>query len=197
MIKYNDLKTRQNEILDFIKKYIAQKEESPSIREIAKAVNLNSPATVYVHIKNLIKKGYLKKNNDKSLELLIPNEYDSTNNIIQIPILDFNFETKKFENLKNVKNFLTFPSVLIPQNTNVFAITINDNTLINEGIKKEDIIIIQENSNYTDNDNIIMFDNNKIILNSYRNTKITNKNETKLANNKIILGKLISLYRNY
>ena len=91
MKRYSDLSARQNEILTFIKKYIAKNNYSPSIREIGNGVNLHSPATVHVHIKNLIDKGYLKRNdsnNHKLLELLIPNEYAiEANDVVQIPLL--------------------------------------------------------------------------------------------------------------
>ena len=90
MKQYNDLSTRQNEILIFIKKHTAKNNYPPSIREIANAVNLHSPATVHVHVKNLIEKGYLKRNpnNHKLLELLVPNEFEQiSKDTIQTPLL--------------------------------------------------------------------------------------------------------------
>ena len=57
MKKYTNLTNRQNEILNFIKKYTAKNNYPPSIREIAAAINLKSPATVHGHKKNLIEKG--------------------------------------------------------------------------------------------------------------------------------------------
>ena len=47
---------KQEKILTFIKKYTAKNNYPPSIREICQGVNLKSPATVHVHIKNLLAK---------------------------------------------------------------------------------------------------------------------------------------------
>ena len=47
------LTKRQSEILTFIKKYIARHGYPPAIREICSGVGLSSPATVFVHVKNL------------------------------------------------------------------------------------------------------------------------------------------------
>ena len=47
------LTNKQIIILDFIKKYTAKNGYSPTIREICEGVHLSSPATVFVHIKNL------------------------------------------------------------------------------------------------------------------------------------------------
>ena len=57
-----ELSTKQNNILIFIKKFIAGNGYSPSVRDICKGVGLSSPATVHVHLSNLIEKGYLRRN---------------------------------------------------------------------------------------------------------------------------------------
>ena len=55
-----ELTKRQRDVLDYIKKYTAEHGFPPAIREICKGVNLSSPATVFVHMKNLEKAGYIK-----------------------------------------------------------------------------------------------------------------------------------------
>ena len=42
---------KQNNVLDFIKKFTATHGYPPSIREIGKALGLSSPATVHTHVK--------------------------------------------------------------------------------------------------------------------------------------------------
>ena len=54
MTKEGRLTKRQKEILEYIKKYSAQKKYPPSIREISANFNLSSPATAHVHVKKLI-----------------------------------------------------------------------------------------------------------------------------------------------
>ena len=61
MTKEGRLTKRQKEILEYIKKYSAQKKYPPSIREISANFNLSSPATDHVHVKKLIEKGYLRE----------------------------------------------------------------------------------------------------------------------------------------
>ena len=77
MKEKKELTKRQEEILNYIKKYIAVHGFPPAIREICAGVGLSSPATVFVHIKNLESLGYLKSTNNKfrTIELLVDNEY--------------------------------------------------------------------------------------------------------------------------
>ena len=52
------LTKRQEEVLTFIKKYSAEHGYPPAIREICLGVGLSSPATVFVHVKNLEQLNY-------------------------------------------------------------------------------------------------------------------------------------------
>ena len=51
-----NLTNRQEEILDTIKKYIANNGYPPTVREIGSLLNLSSPATTHFHLDRLEKK---------------------------------------------------------------------------------------------------------------------------------------------
>lgn len=53
------LTDKQRKILDIVKEFINKNGYSPSVREICKIANLNSPATVCTHLNNLKEKGYI------------------------------------------------------------------------------------------------------------------------------------------
>ena len=76
--KDGKLTKRQKDILEYIKKFSAEKKYPPSIREIAANFSLSSPATAHVHVKKLIEKGYLTRGTGSNhlLELQVPNEYE-------------------------------------------------------------------------------------------------------------------------
>ena len=50
MKKNGVLTNKQNEILNFLKEFIATHKYPPSIREICEGMDLKSPATVFVHL---------------------------------------------------------------------------------------------------------------------------------------------------
>jgi len=63
---------KQKELLDFIAAFITEHGYSPSYREIMKALNYTSVATVALHVGNLIKRGHLQKRDRsaRSLEVV-------------------------------------------------------------------------------------------------------------------------------
>ena len=65
----NGLNKREKAILKFIEKQIKTNGYPPSVREIGKAVDLKSTATVHGYINKLEEKGYLKKETQKGRTL--------------------------------------------------------------------------------------------------------------------------------
>jgi repressor LexA len=68
------LTKRQKQILDYVESFLESYGYSPSFEEIAANFGYSSLATVHEHLSNLERKGYLRKNYNKSrsLELVPP-----------------------------------------------------------------------------------------------------------------------------
>jgi len=208
MKKYNDLTSRQNEILTFIKKYTAKNNYPPSIREIAEGVSLRSPATVHVHIKNIIEKGYLKRNNNnhKLLELQIPNEFiTKANDTVQIPLLGKITAGNPIEAIENPDEYFPIPIQLIPKNSEIFTLRVSGESMINAGIFDNDIVIIEKNNTAKNGEIVVaMTDEFEVTLKTFYKEenyiRLQPENDLMtpiILNNVTILGKAIGLYRKF
>ncbi|MBQ8681758.1 MAG: transcriptional repressor LexA [Bacilli bacterium] len=208
MKTYDDLSTRQNEILTFIKKHTAKNNYPPSIREIASGVNLHSPATVHVHVKNLIEKGYLRRNtnNHKLLELLVPNEFEQiSGDTVQIPLLGKVTAGNPIEAIENPDEYFPIPIQLIPQNSEIFTLRVSGESMINAGIHDNDIVIIERKNTAKNGDIVVaMTDENEVTLKTfykeenYFRLQPENDFMTPIILNEVtILGKAIGLYRKF
>lgn len=202
------LSSRQNEILIFIKKYTAQNNYPPSIREIGASVNLKSPATVHVHVNNLIKKGYLKRNlnNHKLLELLVPNEFDQAKeDIVQIPLLGKVTAGNPIEAIENPDEYFPIPTQMIPKNSEVFTLRVSGESMINAGILDNDIVIIERKNTATNGDIVVaMTEENEVTLKTFYKEdnyfRLQPENDFMtpiILKNVTILGKAIGLYRKF
>ena len=67
----------QYNILQVLKKLIAERGFPPTVREIGEAAHLSSPATTHFHLNKLAEKGYIEKGNGKNrtIKLLVENEF--------------------------------------------------------------------------------------------------------------------------
>ena len=207
-MKNEGLTTKQNEILTFIKKYTAKNNYPPSIREISKGVNLKSPATTHVHVKNLIDKGYLKRNlnNHKILELLVPNEFEKSDEFtVQIPLLGKVTAGNPIEAIENPDEYFPIPVNLIPKNSEIFTLRVSGESMINAGILDNDIVII-ERKNTAKNGEIVvaMNEDNEVTLKTFYQEenyiRLQPENDFMtpiILKNVTILGKAIGLYRKF
>ena len=198
MNKRNTLSNRQKDVITFIKKFIAKNGHSPSIREIAIGVHLNSPATVHVHVQNLIDMGYLKRDvtQHNSLILMVPNEFELQNEkCIEIPFIDKNILEDFEHELKHPDDTFYLPSQLIHDENDTFIYKIFDDKMKKLGIYPYDKLIVSRTNNITEKD-IIVFQTNDFHINV--NTFLfVNNNFLKKHQKITILGKVIGLYREY
>lgn len=200
------LTTKQEEILTSIKKFIADNGYSPTIRELCKICNLNSTATMFVHLKNLSNKGYINQAGSKSrtLELNVPNEYDKkSDNIVNVPLLGKVAAGNPIEAIEMPNEFFALPKELIPLNNEVFTLEVNGDSMINIGIFDNDIVIVKKQKSANNGDIVVaMTDENEVTLKRFfkENDHIRLQPENDylepiILNNVTILGKAIGLYR--
>lgn len=200
------LTNKQEEILTVIKKFIAEKGYAPTIRELCKLCNLNSTATMFVHLKNLTTKGYISQTESKfrTIELNVPNEYDSRNdNVIEVPLLGKVAAGNPIEAIENPNEYFSLPKELVPNDKEVFTLQVNGDSMINIGIYDNDIVIVKRQKVANNGEIVVaMTDENEVTLKRFFKEKdyirLQPENdylEPIILNNVTILGKAIGLYR--
>ena len=202
------LTPKQKEVLDYIKLFSAENKYPPSVRETAQALDISSPATVHVHIKKLIEKGYLRRSNSSNhqLQLLVNNEYEEKDNeITNVPLLGKVTAGSPIEAIEMPDEYFALPSYLIPQKKEVFTLRVDGDSMINAGIFTNDIVIV-ERCNTAKNGEIVvaMNDDNEVTLKTFYKEKdyirLQPENDFMtpiILKNVTILGKAIGLYRKF
>lgn len=200
------LTKRQEDILDYIKKYIVAHGFPPTIREIGAALDLSSPATIHAHLANLEKKGFIKKQDSKNrtLELLVDNEYDVKDDLtIEVPLLGKITAGNPIEAIEHPDEFFPVPSYLIPKGKDVFTLNVHGESMINAGILDGDIVIV-EKANTARNGQIVvaMAEENEVTLKTFYkesdHIRLQPENDSMepfIFKNVKILGIAIGLYR--
>lgn len=195
MNREKKLTKKQEKILIYIKKYIAKNDFPPTIREIGKGINLSSPATVHAHLKNLIEKGYIRRNptNNRIIDLLVPNEFiPKVSDTMNIPLIS---NTLKPTTINIPKSF--------SQDKELFAFQIDEQNTFLTNTEKNDIIIFEKTSTFNNEDLLLIkLDENYLlrritkegnIYNIYKDTIEEKEERTTIT----IIGKPLLLYRKF
>ena len=204
----NKLTSKQKEVLTYIKKFQAENKYPPSVRQIAQALELKSPATVHAHIQNIINKGYLKrsKHGNHLIELLVPNEFEVQNeNITSVPLLGKVTAGNPIEAIEMPNEFFSLPTYLIPKQKEVFTLEVSGDSMINAGIFDGDIVIVEKCNTAKNGDKVVAInDDNEVTLKTFykENGYFRLQPENDFMNpiilkNVTILGKAIGLFRKF
>lgn len=200
-----ELTKRQEDVLKYIKKYVAKHGFPPATREIGAALGLTSPATVHTHIKKLVQKGYLKttKSKFRTIEVVGNNEYNMPDNLVRVPMLGKVTAGSPIEAIEKPDEFFDLPVSLVPKEEKVFVLEVSGESMINKGIYDGDVVIVQEQKNARNGDIVVaMNDNDEVTLKTFYKEKdhirLQPENDTMapiILPNCTILGKAIGLYR--
>lgn len=200
------LTSRQEAILIAIKKFIAEKGFTPTVREIGAMVDLNSPATSHFHLNKLEEKGYIRRNKAKNraIELLVPNEYaNKDDDVINVALLGMITAGNPMEAIERPDEYFALPANIINSKREVFALNVEGSSMINKGILSGDVVII-ERKNTANNGEIIaaMTSENEVTLKTFYKEKdhirLQPENDTMepiILKDVKVLGKAIGLYR--
>lgn len=200
------LTNRQKFVLDNLKKFMANNGYAPTVRDLCKQTNLNSTATIQMHLNKLQEKGYIKKEGikNRTIELLVPNEYsDKNDGVANVPLLGKITAGSPIEAIEMPDEYFSLPVNLINTKKEIFTLKVSGESMINKGIYDNDIIIV-ERCNTARNGQVVvaMNDNNEVTVKTFYKEnghfRLQPENDTMdpiILNNVTILGKAIGLYR--
>ncbi len=153
----NNLTPRQEEILNFIKEEVKQKNYPPSVREIGNAVGLNSSSTVHSHLGALEKKGFIRRNPTKprAIEILGNNESSTQKcGVINVPVLGQVAAGSPIFAEENIEEYFPIPQDLA-KDDKVFMLQIRGDSMEKVGILNGDYIIVRQQHTALNNEIVV------------------------------------------
>lgn len=180
-----NLSENQNKILKSIRWKIKEFGYPPSVREICALADIRSTSTVHFHMNKLEKLGYIKRDPSKPRAIeIIENENINENilglnqEIIELPVIDIIFKPELEEITIEV---IKLPANLILGRDN-FIFKVKDDNLIEIGVLKDDLVIIDKSSEIEDGKIVLAaIKGNETILARYYD--LENKIELRPENN--------------
>jgi repressor LexA len=136
------LTRRQKEIWDYLDDYIAGHGYAPTLEEIGVHFELSSLATVHKHLTNLERKGLIarKWNLSRAIEITPPQK---SSKAIELPLLGRVAAGAPIEAIET-NDALTIPEEFVRRPRNAFALRVQGESMIGEGILDGDYIVVEK-----------------------------------------------------
>ncbi|MDR3318143.1 MAG: transcriptional repressor LexA [Clostridiales bacterium] len=164
------LSPKESKILNYLTDFLEENHYPPSVREICKAVGINSTATVYSYLNKLQSKGYIKKTDNKKRAMEVLREYSSfpKKREKSIPLVGKITAGEPILAVENIEDVYTLPSELFSSGE-LFMLNVQGESMINAGIFNGDKIIVRKQST-AENSEIVaaMIDGNATVKRFYK-----------------------------
>ena len=126
----------QNELYEWIKNYMKNFKHSPTIRQMMDAMGLKSPAPIQSRLKHLQEKGYISWQEGKARTLQIVDEI-----IEGIPIMGSIAAGGLIETFNDVQESFDISEIF--QKKDIFALTVNGDSMTDAYIADGDMVLMQ------------------------------------------------------
>src|SRR3989338_1827359 len=156
---------RQKQVFDFIKGYIADRGYSPTFEEMKRGLKLSAVSTVYQHIDALINKGYIKKFDNMARAIEINKTKKKNRDLIEIPLVGTIAAGEPIEAIEVPDKTITLSREELPSSGKHYALRVNGNSMVDDGIFDGDIVVIREQQTADNGQTVVaIIDDNQATL---------------------------------
>jgi repressor LexA len=153
-----DLTKRQQEIVDFIKRYSASHGYPPTVRDIGRAVGLASSSTVHQHLGNLERVGLIKRDPSKprAIEMLnrVVEEARTVGRENLLPLLGAVAAGQPMLAEENIEDYVGVPAAA-GGDDGAYLLRVRGESMKNVGIIEGDLVVVRPQDT-ADNGDIVV-----------------------------------------
>lgn len=154
-----DLTKRQQEILDFIKRYSLRHGYPPTVRDIGKAVGLASSSTVHQHLANLERIGLLKRDPSKPRAIeLLDRAVAEVRRAVSVPgglpLLGAVAAGQPMLAEENIEEYVAVPAAA-GGSEGAYLLRVRGESMKNVGIIEGDLVVVRPQDSAQDGDIVV------------------------------------------
>ncbi len=156
---------RERELLTFIWQFQERNGYSPTLREMADAMNRRAPSTIHSLIRGLVEKGYLQKvdGNMRTLKILkkeqigalIGEKLKGVGTTISLPLMGYIAAGAPLEPHSDPEASLDVASSMISGKKTSYALQVKGNSMIEDGIFDGDFVVVEKTDVCSEGDIVV------------------------------------------
>lgn len=161
------LTKKQKQVLDYIERFIMEYGHSPSYDEIARGMGLSSPSTVYVHVQNLRKKGYLTKKSYSNRSIDFPVTSAAVQQVVEVPLAGRIAAGLPIEAVQDTET-IGIPAHMLGRNE-TYVLQVKGDSMIEDHVVDGDYVIVESRRTARDGEMVVaLVDNDQVTLKRLR-----------------------------
>lgn len=156
-MRKNSITSKQQETLEYLKRYIARNGESPTMTEIRKDLGLKSIRSVTQRIESLEAKGLIKRDRFQHRSIrLIENNSRSPLGTIQVPVIaTAGCDAAEVYAEEQYDEYLHVDQSLVRGAKDIVALKATGSSMIDAGIRNGDYVLVEVTENVSNGDRVV------------------------------------------
>lgn len=158
-----DLSPKQDQILEFLRAFIEEKDYPPSIRDIQEGCGISSTSVVDYNLRKLEDKGYIRRDREISRGIEVLGSRGRRTRIVEIPVLGSIAAgqpipvptSDRFGN--DAQDMVAVTEDMVRGKTNVFALRVKGTSMIEDLIDDGDIVFLEPARAAVDGDKVAVW----------------------------------------
>jgi repressor LexA len=189
----NYLTLKQRKAYNAIEAFIKSKGIPPTVREIGEMVGEKTPGAVQGILNRLAQKGFIKRETGAARSIQIISENSSYAEVEYIPEISKISQRNVSDILStyNIRKYQPVPAEILNISRDCFMIACPDNSLIENGITYDDILVIKPEAKLKNGDIILLLYESHLLLRKYYSTGSESDELIKLKAGSNLLNKEI------
>ena len=138
------LTPRQREILEFIRRFLAERGYAPSLMEIGQAFSLTSSATVHKHLTALEARGALRRSKGKRRYLEVEDALPPARSPVELPLVG-TLAAGRPIGAVTAGDRVGVPAFLAPK-APAYVLRVSGDSLLDEQMRDGDFVVVEQNA---------------------------------------------------
>jgi len=147
---------RQRQIVEFVTQYIQKNGYSPTLQEIADAIDVSSLATVHEHLEALSKKGVIRKYDGavRGIEI-VESSFMSTSPGLEVPVLGYIAAGQPIQPHTDPHATFTISPTMVSGKKRSYVLQVKGESMKDEGILDGDYVVVEERDEVHNGDIVV------------------------------------------
>ena len=145
----------QRQTLEFLRSFISDRGYAPTLKDIANYIGVRSPSTAHFHLSRLEGKGFIRRGDDGSIELVEREELSAHQGPCAVPLLGLIAAGSPIEAIEDTTVTVDIPPQFIGGQREIFCLQVTGDSMIDAHICDGDIIICAKQES-ADNGEIVV-----------------------------------------
>lgn len=176
--RFHSLAPVQRRTLEFLRNFISHHGYGPTLKDIAAFIGVRSPSTAHFHLARLEGKGFIKRNEDGSIELIEREDGAVTSGPYAVPLVGLIAAGSPIEAIEDTSVTVDIPPQFLSARSEIFCLQVTGDSMIDAHIVDGDVIIVRKQE---------VADNGEIVVALLEDNTATVKTFRRLKGGKIML----------